>query len=352
MTAKIGLGVISFAHGHSQAYCQRMLTYDDVKLVACWDDNLERGQQAAERYGMKFNAHIEDLLHNPAIQGVIITTETSRHAEMTLEAASAGKHILCQKPMALSLQDCDRMIGAVRKAGVKFMMAYQMRHDPSNKKIKELVENGILGKISLLRRRHCIPVLFNPDFYDNPLTHWHVDPEKNMGMWMDDASHATDFIHWIMGKPVSVMAEVQNTVTNVTDEDTGVAIYRYASGAMVELTNSSVTWAAENTTEVYGDQGVLIQNHDDVPSTNPLPPNPIALKLWTRANPTWTDLGIPIPPGHGERIMGVPRPFIDCLKTDLEPWVTAEDGRVSVEMVLGAYQSTREGRRVNFPLPL
>ncbi len=349
MAAKIGIGVISFAHGHSQAYCRRMLGYDDVSLVSCWDDNEARGKAAAEAYGMRYTPHVEDVLDDPDIQGVIITTETNRHAEMAVAAAAAGKHILCQKPMALTLEDCDLMADAAEKAGVKFVMAYQMRHDPSNQKIKELVESGVLGRISLLRRRHCIPVLFSDDFVNGP-THWHIEPEKNMGMFMDDASHATDFIHWIMGRPASVMAEIENTVTDVAPDDTGVAIYRYASGAMVVLLNSSVTLAGENTTEVYGDQGVLIQNYDDLVSTHLAPPGAVALKLYTRDAPQWQDLGMPIPPHHGERIAGVPRSFIDCLKYDLDPPVTAEDGRVSVEMVLGAYRSAKEGRRIAFPL--
>lgn len=341
--------MISFAHGHSQAYCQRMLTYDDVRLVTCWDDNETRGQEAADAYGMAYTPHVEDVLNNPEIQGVIVTCETNRHPEMVIAAAEAGKHILCQKPMALTLEDCDRMAGAAKKAGVKFVMAYQMRHDPSNIKIKEILESGVLGRISLLRRRHCIPVLFNDAFVNGP-TQWHIDPEKNMGMFMDDASHATDFIHWMMGRPVSVMAEIDNTVTDVAPDDTGVAIYRYANGAMVVLLNASVTLAGENTTEIYGDQGVLIQNYDDAVSTHLAPEGAAALKLYTKENPQWEDLGMPIPPSHGERIAGVPRSFIDCLIHDTPPPVTAEDGRVSVEMVLGAYQSAREGRRVQFPL--
>ena len=96
---------------------------------------------------------------------------------------------------------------------------------------------------------------------------------------------------------------------------------------------------------------MLIQNHDDAPSTNvPLPPHPIALKLYTKDAPEWTDLGLPIPASHSERIASVPRSFIDMLRNDTEPTITAKDGRVSVEMVLGAYQSAAEGRRVEFPL--
>ncbi len=350
MTERIGIGVISFAHGHANLYCERLATYDDVRLAACWDDDTERGQAAAAKYGMRYSPRLEDLLDDPDVQGVIVTCETNRHAEMVLAAAASGKHILCQKPMALTLADCDRMAAAVEAAGVKFMMAYQMRHDPSNQKIKELVESGAVGRISVVRRRHCIPVLFNEGFVNGP-TRWHLDPEKNMGMFMDDASHATDFLHWILGRPTSVMAEIDNTITDVAPDDTGVAIYRYANGAMAVLLNSSVTLAGENTTEVYGDAGVIIQNHDDVPSTNgPLPPQPIALKLYSRGETQWQDQGIAIPPNHAERIAAVPRAFVDCIKYDLAPPTTAADGRVSIEMVLGAYRSAREGRRVHFPL--
>ncbi len=349
MSTPIGFGVLSFAHGHANVYCQKMLGFEDVKLIACWDDNQERGETAADKFGMSYSPYVEDILANPAIQAVIITCETNRHPEMVIAAAQAGKHILLQKPMAITLADCDRMIAAVAAAGVKFSMAYQMRHDPSNQKMKELVKAGVLGRIGLLRRRHCIPVLFSESFVNGP-TRWHFDPVKNMGMFMDDASHATDFIHWMLGKPISVMAEIENTLTDIAPDDTGVAIYKFASGAMVELVNSSVTLAGENTTEIYGDKGVLIQNYDDLVSTSIAPPSAVALKLYTKDDPQWRDLGIAIPANHGERLANVPRPFIDYILHDTQPPVSAQDGRVSVEMVLGAYRSAKAGQRIMFPL--
>lgn len=226
----IGIGVISFAHGHAAIYCQRMLHDDDVRLVACWDDNVARGQEMAGKFGMSYSPHLEDLLSNPNVQAVIVTNETVHHPEMVIAAAEAGKHILCQKPLALTLDACDRIIDVVQRTGIKFMMAYQMRRDPSNLKLREVMESGTLGRISLLRRRHCIPVLLNPSFVNGP-SRWHFDPAQNLGMFMDDASHATDFIHWVMGKPVSVIAEIGNTVTDMAPDDTGVAIYRFANSA-------------------------------------------------------------------------------------------------------------------------
>ncbi|MXV82080.1 Gfo/Idh/MocA family oxidoreductase [Candidatus Poribacteria bacterium] len=350
MNTKIGIGIISFAHGHANAYCNQMQTFDDVELVACWDDNVERGEAAATQYDMRYSPHLEDITNHPEIHAVIVTCETNRHAEMVVAAASDGKDILCQKPMALTLEDCDRIAEIVEKTGVKFMMGHQMRRDPANIAMKELIDSGVLGKIGVLRRRHCINALFSEAFVTGP-SRWHIDPKKNMGMFMDDASHATDFIHWMLGKPTRVIAEIDNILTDVAPDDTGLAVYRFAGGEMAILLNTSVTLAGENTTEIYGDEGVVIQNYGDAPSCNiPRPADAVALKLYTRDEPLWKDLGIPIPAGHGERIGGVPRPFIDCLKNGTDPDVTAEDGRVAVEMVLGAYRSAQEGRRVTFPL--
>ncbi|MDE0687021.1 MAG: Gfo/Idh/MocA family oxidoreductase [Candidatus Poribacteria bacterium] len=350
MNTKIGIGIISFAHGHANAYCNQMQTFDDVELVACWDDNVERGEAAATQYNMRYSPHLEDITNHPEIHAVIVTCETNRHAEMVVAAASDGKDILCQKPMALTLEDCDRIAEIVEKTGVKFMMGHQMRRDPANIAMKELIDSGVLGKIGVLRRRHCINALFSEAFVTGP-SRWHIDPKKNMGMFMDDASHATDFIHWMLGKPTSVIAEIDNILTDVAPDDTGLAVYRFAGGEMAILLNTSVTLAGENTTEIYGDEGVVIQNYGDAPSCNiPRPADAVALKLYTRDEPLWKDLGIPIPAGHGERIGGVPRPFIDCLKNGTDPDVTVEDGRVAVEMVLGAYRSAQEGRRVTFPL--
>jgi predicted dehydrogenase len=350
MTTKIGVSILSFAHGHVGMYCQKMMGFDDVRLISAWDDNHERGIGTANRFGMTFTQGLDEVLNNSDVDVVIIGSETNRHADLVEAAANAGKAILLQKPMALTLEDCDRIVRIVERKGVYFSVAYQMRHDSSNQKIKELVDDGTLGKVGLLRRRHCIPVLFNQDFLKGS-SQWHFDPVKNLGMFMDDASHAADFIYWVMGRPTSVVAEIDNVLTNVAPDDTGIAIYRFTSGAMAVLENASVTLAGENTTEVYGDQGVLVQNHDDLVSTMVPPPHgAIALKLFRRESKGWEDLGISIPASHGERIMAVPRFFLDAFKAGQLPAVDCKDGRASVEMVLGAYQSAAEGRRVVFPL--
>ncbi|MBM3215711.1 Gfo/Idh/MocA family oxidoreductase [Candidatus Poribacteria bacterium] len=347
--AKIGIGILSFAHGHVGSYCSQIANFEDARLVACWDDDASRGGSMASQYGMQLCKSPEEVARHKEVDAVMIGIETYRHAEMVRMATDAKKNVLLQKPMALTLEDCDQIISDVDKSGVLFSMAYQMRQDPMNQMIKHLIDDGTLGKIGIVRRRHCIGVLFNEAFHSS----WHVDPVKNMGMFMDDASHAADFLLWILGEPVSVVAEIDNLLTTAAPDDTGCAIYRFKNGAMAILLNSSVVWAGENTTEVYGDRGVVIQNHDDGPSTSTKGiTNPIGLKLYRadQADRGWQDLGFEIPAGHGARIAAVARPFIEYLKNPDVPHADARAGKVCIEMILGAYRSAKEGRRVSLPL--
>jgi predicted dehydrogenase len=347
----LGIGIISFAHGHVNAYCSQIRGFDDARLVAAWDDNAERGRRNADQFGMELVPSLEALVARDDLDAVIVASETNRHADHCVAAAGAGKAILLQKPMATTLDDCDRIIAAVDQSGVHFQMAFQMRCDPVNQKMVELVHEGKLGKIGMVRRRHCINFLFSPGLKEGP-SGWHVDPVANVGMFFDDAVHAADFLLWLLGEPISVIAEIDNVLTNVAPDDTGVAVYRFSGGTMAALENSSVTLAGENTTEIYGDQGVLIQNHGDGVSTGMVTPDSVALKLYQRAHPgTWMNFPLGIPGSHGERIAAVPRPWVDTLKAGASPTVSAREGRISVAMCLGAYESARAGRRVRLDNP-
>ena len=346
MASKIGIGIVSWAHGHVNAYAARIRGFEDAKLVACWDDDPERGTRNAEAFGVPFTPHIEDLLANPEVECVVIASETNKHADLCVEAARAGKAILLQKPMALTLEDCDRIIREVTSAGVWFSMAFQMRSDPANLHMKKMLAEGAVGRVGIVRRRHCINVLFNRDFVHGP-SRWHVSREANRGMWMDDAVHPCDWLLWMFGRPISVIAEIGNVLTEAAPDDCGFAVFRYPDGMMAEVHNASVTHAGENSTEIYGDRGVVIQNHGDGPSCAVKPHHPIAVKLFQADRPElgWQDQKIAVPAGQGERIAAVARPFIDALKAG-EPLCSANEGRQSVEMVLAAYEAAETGRRV------
>ncbi len=339
------LGLISFAHAHVLRYCQAIADFDDAAVVACWDEDQERGQRQARAFGLEWLPELEQLLARADIDAVFVTSPTNRHAEHVIAAARAGKHVLLQKPMALTLADCDAIIDAVKAAGIKFSMCYQMRADPVNQKMKALLDAGAVGKVAVIRRRHAIPALLNKEWATPG--NWHIDPVQNMGMFMDDASHAADWFYWMLGRPVSVMAEIDNVVTDVAPDDNGVALYRFRQGEMGILFNSSTQLAAEATTEIYGDGGTIQQNYGDAPSSL-LPPAGSPLKLFRAGAADWQRFDFPVVP-QSARIHNVARPLIDFLKGASPPLATAKEGRVCIEMILGAYQSARTGRRVHFP---
>ena len=347
MSDVLRIGILSFAHGHVNAYARQILSFPDAELAACWDDDADRGRARAEALGIPFVPHLEDILSRRGLDCLIIASETVKHADLAVAAVEAGHNVLLQKPMALTLQDCDRIIQAVERKGVWFSLAFQMRCDPANIRMREIVRSGALGKIGTIRRRHCIGVLFDRAFCEGS-TRWHLSAEANRGMFFDDAIHPMDWLYWTVGeKPVSVMAEIGNILTDVAPDDTGCALFRFRDGMLADIYNSSVTRAAENTTEIYGERGVLIQNHGDGPSNSVLPPCPVALKMFLadEASKGWQDLGVPLPAGHGERISAVARAFVESFRRG-EPMCTAREGRISVEMCLAAYESAASGRRV------
>lgn len=347
---RVGIGILSHAHGHANVYCQTMRDFPDVELVATWDDNEARGQQAAKAYSMAYRSDADDVIHDPRIDAVIVTMETNRHADFIERAAAAGKHILCQKPMATTLADCDRIIAAVRKHGIKFSMAFQMRHDPVNQKMKQLLDEGAVGRVAVVRRRHCINVLLDPGFVNGP-SRWHMDPVANVGMFFDDANHAADWFYWMLGDARSVTAEIDRVVTDVAPDDNGVAIFRFQRGEIGILLNSSTTVAGINTTEIYGDEGTIVQDYGDAPSTSaPRPANSAPLRLIRKGEQAWTEFHLPIPASQRERLAAVPRPFVDYVRGLTDEAINAEEGRKSVEMVLGAYRAAASGQRIIFPL--
>lgn len=347
---RIGVGILSHAHGHVDTYCRVLRGEPGVDLVATWDADPARRRRAAESFGLAPRDTPSQVVDDPRVDAVFIGSPTNRHAELVELAAAAGKAILCQKPMATTLADCDRICRAVDRHGVRFSLAFQMRCDPVNRKIKELLDQGAVGRVSLVRRRHAIGVLLDPQFASGA-TAWHVDPVANVGMFFDDASHAADWFLWMLGMPVSVMAEIDKVVTDVAPDDTGVALYRFGRGEMGVLVNSSTTVAAVSTTEIYGDEGTIVHDYGDAPSTAaPRPPGAVPLRLIRRGEDRWTEFDIPIPAAHGARIEAVARPFIAYARGEGGDPVSAEDGRRSVEMVLAAYRSAAQGRRVTLPL--
>jgi len=342
MTVK--MGILGFAHGHVNSYCAQWRQRPElgVQLAAGWDHDAARLSKAAADYEIAAYGSVEELLGSD-VQAVVVSAETSLHAELVEQAAAAGKTTILQKPMALTMPEADRIVAAVQRHKVPFTMAWQMRVDPQNMEIKQLLQSGILGQVFMVRRRHAL----GTHLWDNFPGMWHAKPELNRDIWADDAAHAIDFIHWLLGVPETVTAEMATLLDPRVPMDNGIAIYRYPGGPLAEVVCSFVCPAAENTVEVVAEKGAIIQNYGDVPSCNvPRPAGACGQKWYTVEKGDWTCSEIPSPTNHGVRIAGLAAPIAEFVQGLRPPIATVEEGRTTLRMTLATYVSTRQGRRV------
>jgi predicted dehydrogenase len=350
MERTIGLGILGFAHGHVHAYCEEWRDQEhSIHVVAGWDHDSTRLDAAKKAYGLDLCSSADELLRRKDIQAVIIASETSMHADLVELAAARGKAIILQKPMALTIAEADRIVEAVNKHSVPFTIAWQMRVDPQNLQMKKWLESGELGKVFMVRRRHGLPMGLNAEFADS----WHVNPVHNRDIWADDSSHPIDFLHFLLGVPETVTAEVASLYNPRIPNDNGIVIYRYPDGPIAEVSCSFTCTAAENTMEIICERGTIVQNYGDVPSCNvPRPDGLAGLKRFDVQSGGWTASEIGSPPNHRQRIQGLAKPLAEFIRGERGPIATAEEGRTSLRMVLASYVSNHEGRRVRLDDPM
>jgi len=347
MTVK--LGILGVAHGHIGAYCRNWTAQPElgVRLVAVWDHDAARARQFAQHFDLQVEDSADALLARDDLQAVLICAETAFHADLAVLAAEAGKDIVLQKPMALTLPQADRIVEAVNRTGVRFTMAWQMRVDPQNLKIKELLDSGEFGKVFMVRRRHGLSMCLNPAFADS----WHVDPKMNRDIWADDAAHPIDFIYWLFGRPETCTAELESLFDPRMPNDNGIAIFRYPGGPLVEVPCSFTNPACENTVEIIAEKGSIIQNYGDGPSCNVPHPSTGGLKWFLREKGEWEYSDLPVPKSHGERIAGLAGPLAEFLHGNRPPIAAAGEGREALRMALACYVSSRRGERVSLDDP-
>ena len=168
------------------------------------------------------------------------------------------------------------------------------------------------------------------------------------GMWADDASHAIDFLYWLFGRPRTVMAEIDTLLNPRVPDDHGIAVFRYEDGLMAEVVSSFTSVAGENTTEIIGENGVIIQNFGDQPSAGaPKPPGAIALKWYTEAKGDWQVADFEPPSSQGVRIAGLARPLAEFAAGQRKPIAAVREGREVLNITLACYRSAESGRRVS-----
>ncbi len=337
------VGVLGFAHGHIMAFGKAWQDGDfGVKIVAGWDHDATRLANSKTALGFEHAYDTPEALLASDVDAVVITAETRLHCELVEKAAAAGKTILCYKPLALTMEQADRCVAAVEKYGVRFSMGMQMRVDPQNLKIKELIDNGTIGKVFGVRRRHGLWFHGNEGFYSM----WHNNPADNRDIFADDSSHPIDYFLYLLGMPESVTAELSTADTQRMPNDSGIVIFRYPNGMLAEINCCFVTAAAKATMEVYGEKGAILLDYGDGPSTM-LPHDADGLRWYVVGDGDWTHSNIPSPAQHGARIANQAAPIAAFIKGEREPIATVYEARDALRLVLCCYVSSQTGTRVS-----
>ncbi len=343
----IRIGILGFAHGHVNAYCRRWRENPvmGVEPVAGWDENAQRKEEHCRTHKLRQAATAEDLLGDKTIDAVVIAAETARHAGLVEQVAAAGKTIVLQKPLALNMDEAERIVNAVEKHGAQFSLAWQMRVDPHNLQIRDLLAGGRFGRIFMIRRRHCLSTHLWPGFEDS----WHVQADLNRDIFADDAAHPIDFIYWLAGMPDSVVAEMGTLRNPRIVNDNAIALFRYADGRFAEVSCTFTAPAGEHTVEIICENGIIVGNYgDQVSCMVPRPPGGIQLKWFLQGDAAWTVSDLPDIYDQGERISGLAGPLADFLHGRRPPLATAAEGRDVLRLTLACYQSDREGKRIHF----
>ncbi len=340
----VNLAVLGFAHGHAQSLLAQWKEHPEygVRAVYGWDAQKERCDENCAKWELESRA-LQDILADGDVQAVLICAETSFHAELTVKAAEAKKKIILYKPIAVKLRDSERIVNAVEENGVDFTVAYQMRCDPANLEMKEKIQNGELGKCFYFRRRHGL----SSHLWGNFENSWHVDPALNRDIFADDSAHPVDLILWLFGMPRYVSCEISTARRDFIRNDTAVAVFRYDSGLLCEVSFSAVCSAAEITTEAYFEDGALQHYGGDQLSAASNDFTHPALRWYKNADHRWYDSQLKNPPSQAERIAAQAQPLAEFLNGKRPPICTAREAHDALRVVLACCQSSVRGSRVS-----
>lgn len=332
MADKLHLALIGCG-GISRAHLEGIVQLSDlVELVATCDLDRARAQAAASKAGAQVVCEsYHEVLPREDVDAVDILLPHDLHCEVTVAAAAAGKHVLCEKPIAPSVEEAEEMIAACEAAGVKLMIGYCERYANEHAAAKKLLDEGALGKPYLMRIDHN-------QWVWAPEGHWLNDPEKlGGGTVAGSGTHRLDLLRWLNGEVKRVAAFFHTTgLTNVVAEDTATVILEHESGALGEM---MCCWAVRQGPWyecfwIYGDRGTL---H-----------NVGGLKL-ARTSPDKPPTGfesVPLPHDDSGGFREEMRHFAQCVLHDREPLTNGVEALKTLQLVQAVYRAAQERRVV------
>jgi predicted dehydrogenase len=337
----IGCGRIAPNHGEALT---KMLS-DQAELVAVCDIIPERAEAFAKRFGVPdFYTNFQDLLDRSDIDAINICTPSGLHAELGIRAAQAGKHVIVEKPMALSLKDADQLIKACDDAHVTLGVVHQNRFNKSVKLVRNALDKGRFGALTHLNA--AIRWCRDQAYYD--AASWRGTWAQDGGVLMNQSIHNIDLLQWMAGAPPSeIYAYTATRLRKIEAEDVAVAIIRFSNGTfgIIEAASTIYPRNLEETLSVFGVTGSVIIGGIAVNR----------IEAWrfgddSEENAILSEQQADPPSvygfGHSELLHDV----IDAIQNKRKPLVDGREGRKALEIILGIYHAVRFNQPVSFPL--
>jgi len=318
----------------------------EAEVVAVASPTPGNADAFARRHGIaRAYTDYRDLLRDPEIELVSITAPNRLHAQITIDAARAGKHVVCEKPLCVTLDEADAMIDACFSAGVLLLYAEELFFAPKYVKAKQMADEGAFGRVHLVKQG---------EKHSGPHSDWFWDVEQSGGgALMDLGCHGIAFCWWFLGKPraKSVYAQLSTQVhgARTQGEDEAIAIIEFDGGAIGMVENSwNRPGGMDDSIEVFGDRG---QTYADLLMGNALPTySEVGFGYAVEKASTTTGWTYPVYEEHWN--YGFPqemRHFARCVRGLETPISDGETGRVVQEVLYAAYASAGLGRKVELP---
>lgn len=315
----------------------------NATLSAVCDIRQERAKTYGERFKIPFYTDMTEMMQKENLDVVSILTPSGMHAEHCLRLSSFKKHILVEKPMALSLADADAMIQSCQNNGIHLFVVKQNRFNVPVIKLRQELESGRFGKLIMgtVRVRWCR----DQSYYDQDSWRgtWHLDG----GAFTNQASHHVDLLQWMMGPVESVFAKTATQLVKTQTEDTGIALLKFKNGALgvIEATTACRPKDLEGSLSILGEGGSVEISGFAVNQ----------MRHWNFTNSTQEDQNVIAnysvnPPnvyGYGHK--AYLEHVVDCLQENKQVLVSGAEGRKSLELIHGIYESAFGNKEITFP---
>jgi predicted dehydrogenase len=325
------VAMLSGWHPHARGYAKALSDMPETKITAVWDEVPERGEKWAQELEAPFVPDLAAVMARNDVDAVAVNAPTNRHPEIMIAAANAGKHIFTEKVMALTLDECNQISEAVKKAGVKFCISFPYRTKPETLFAKKAVDDGLLGQLTFLRVRVAhdgASGKWLPDYFYDPVS-------CGGGAMIDLGAHPMYLARWLGGPPAKITSSF-DSVTGHEIEDNAISVIEFENKCLGVAETSFVSTNSPFSLELSGTEGSLFVGGPDESSVR------IRSKKFDGGR-EWTTPQLP------EALPNPIRMWIDGILKNTPIPFSLEEGIQLTEMMQFAYQSYREGKPAQVP---